>query len=224
MSTTNQGGIQAVLPNGTAITYLPCSYVVPPSYSGWVEDAYYQIPSGYSLGHYSSSWQVPPAPTTNDGQTIVLFIGTEDSSNAAILQPVFNWQIASYYCTSVCAHTPFTNVNVGDYFNGTENLAYFGCDRGNPYSIIATDTNTGGSETLQECAYPQVNIYVTLEAYNIYQCSDYPNAHWTTFSPAEIVDNFGNVLSPNWTPGYYNASPNCGFSVSASATDIVLFY
>jgi hypothetical protein len=234
---SNQTSMRVVFPNGTVMIFPPCSYV-PPSYTGWVENTYYSIPTGYSLEHYSSLWQVPGAPTSNDGQTIFLFIGSEDSAQDMIIQPVlqwgqcysygcaYNWQIDSYYCdsTNTCSRSPESNVNTGDQINGTINQSYNQCDRGNPYDIVATDTSTGAYSDLQTCAYPQTNVYVTLEMYNLQQCSDYPSSGSTTFGSIKLVDNFGNILSPSWGTSYGNALPSCNYNIAYSSSSITLYY
>ncbi len=54
-----------------------------------------------------SQWTVPPAPASNDGQTLYFFNGLEDINDVvSIIQPVLgwngnglsNWSIAAWNC------------------------------------------------------------------------------------------------------------------------------
>ena len=71
----------------------------------WVE--YASITTGAAFGQIYSEWDVPPAPTNNDGQTVYLFNGLEDINDVVtIIQPVLGWNsdyasawgIASWNC------------------------------------------------------------------------------------------------------------------------------
>ena len=79
-----------------------------------------------------STWTVPPAPSTDSGQTIFLFNGIQNyGTNYGILQPVLQWgpsaagggsywSIASWYVTSGgdAFHTTLIQVDEGDVLIG----------------------------------------------------------------------------------------------------------
>lgn len=133
----------------------------------------------------------------------------------------------SYYCDSGCSYTNPICVSVGDNLNGTIKLSTGQCDRGYSYDVASKDLTSGSSTNLQTCAYPQVNVYVTLEVKNVVQCSDYPSSSssWsTTFDSIKLVDDFGTVYSPSWTPQYHGASPTCSFNVQYSSSSVTLYY
>ena len=80
--------------------------------SGWITYAYWNNDTGHPLTSFRTTWQVPPAPATQESQTIFLFNGIQNNgTNYGILQPVLQWgssaagggpywSIASWYVTS----------------------------------------------------------------------------------------------------------------------------
>ena len=93
----------------------------------WVEYAGTTTTSSY--GYMYAYWNVPPAPSTNDGQTVYLFNGLEDYKDVVtIIQPVLGWNsdyasawgIASWNCcaSGTVFEAPPTRVNSGDVILG----------------------------------------------------------------------------------------------------------
>jgi hypothetical protein len=71
----------------------------------WIESA--STTTSTSYGELVATWTVPPAPTSNNGQTVYLFPGMEDINDVvSIIQPVLGWNsdfgsawgIASWNC------------------------------------------------------------------------------------------------------------------------------
>jgi hypothetical protein len=100
---------------------------VPDLGSGWISYGYWNNDTGSSLTSFRATWTVPPAPSTDSGQTIFLFNGIQNyGSNYGILQPVLQWgpsaaaggsywSIASWYVTSGgdAFHTTLVQVDEG---------------------------------------------------------------------------------------------------------------
>ncbi|KAF8319997.1 hypothetical protein DL93DRAFT_2153037 [Clavulina sp. PMI_390] len=56
------------------------------AYTGWSNSD-----ANSPINSFTTSWTVPPAPQTNNGQTIFLFNSIEPAQGNAILQPVLQW-------------------------------------------------------------------------------------------------------------------------------------
>ena len=136
-----------------------------------------------------SEWDVPPAPTSNDGQIVYLFNGLEQySDDVTIIQPVLGWNsdygsawgIASWNCCkkgTVQEATP-APVNPGDHLVG---YVYNNCSAGttkcSSWDIVIVDEENGNSSQLNTSNFGQTFNWAfggVLEVYNITQCSDYP--------------------------------------------------
>lgn len=109
---------------------------VPGFGSGWITYAYWLNTTGQPVTEFRSTWQVPPAPTTQSGQTIFLFNGIDPANpSAPILQPVLQWggsaagggsywSVASWYVlgNGQAFHTNLVPVSVGDTIAGIMTL------------------------------------------------------------------------------------------------------
>jgi len=167
---------------------------VPTFGSGWISYAYWSNNTGNAITSFSTTWVVPPEPSTQSGQTIFLFNGIQNS--AWIYQPVLqfgpsaagggnNWAVASWYVDSAggAYHSQLVQVNPGDTLVG-----------------IMTLTGSGPSGFDYECVFqgianaslPVQNIQQltwcaeTLECYGITKCSDYPATQETAFRGISI--------------------------------------
>lgn len=179
----------------------------PPSKNfktGWITDASW-FNRGSPISSFATSWIVPPAPKTYDGQTVFLFNSIEPASYNAILQPVLQygpsaagganyWAVASWYVVgSQAYHTTLVRVNAGQVLNGLITLKSY-C--GNNYNYASTFTNIGGT-TLYLYNSPQlVWATETLEAYNIKRATDYP--HGSTVFYNIYVNTLAGIPSVFW--------------------------
>jgi hypothetical protein len=128
--------------------------IKPPTIShAWVE--YASTTTSTSFGELGADWNVPAAPTANNGQTIYLFPGMEDYNDVVtIIQPVLGWNsdfasawgIASWNCCvsgTVYEATP-TRVNVGDKIAG---YMWDNCASGTlsctSWAVLTEDLTTG---------------------------------------------------------------------------------
>ena len=212
----------------------PTALVAPPPPTiswDWVED----VTDFYSsnLGKQSSTWVVPSAPTSHDGQVDYFFPGIGN-----IMQPVLGWGadyptgwgIASWVCCSPAAESAAIQVSPGDLISGTTTQT---CSSGssscNSWIVSMTDVTTGQTTTLgAEPTQGDQNEAVggVLEVYNIAQCSDYPPDGQIVFD-STFYDYNGNFVSNlNWNGSASSTdSPQCNYSARAvTQSQIVLTF
>jgi hypothetical protein len=203
----------------------------------WVENASITASSG-DYNFLYAFWNVPPAPTNDDGQTLYFFNGLEDIDDVvSIIQPVLGWNsdysnawgIASWNCCvngNVNEATP-TKVSSGDLIYG---YMYDTCGSGtstcSTWDIVTWDlTNRNFSEFYSASSYGQTFNWAfggVLEVYNIVQCGDYPAAPASGYSGAgaEIHfynqgvfnENYVQIDSPAWSISKSSGlTPKCGY-------------
>lgn len=182
---------------------------VSPMGSSWISYAYWVNETGAPITSFSTTWTVPEAPRTQEGQVIYLFNGLiNPGSNNGILQPVLQWgvsaagggpywAITSWYVTTSgpAFHSHLTQVNPGDVLTGVmtqsdEGEGMFKATsgfKGFPESEISVDN-------VAELLW----YYQTLEAYSLTQCSDYPASSMTAFTAIELQGD-GIPSELNWT-------------------------
>jgi hypothetical protein len=196
-----------------AIVDLPTMTVaaaqVPVLGSGWIAYAYWNNGTGAPLSAFRTTWQVPPAPATQSNQTIFLFNGIQNyGNNYGILQPVLQWgpsaagggafwSVASWYVTSSgpAFHTPLIPVNAGDQLVGVMTLTG---QAGNSFDYNCELQGIAGTSLPVQNIAELLWCSETLEAYQVNQCSDYPDTLLTTFGAIGIQT--GAVTPPlTWT-------------------------
>jgi hypothetical protein len=203
-----------------------------PPQSSWVEYAGYTDPSLPTS--YTGTWVPNSSPTSNNGQVIYLFTSLIDPYGD-IIQPVLQWgyngafggaywTIASWYCAGItCNHSTPITVSVNDVIQGT--ITGYGCNStGCPFSITTTDSSISQSTTLnvRTCG-ACTEATVTLEAYSINSCSDFPSSGYTHFSQLSMSNSNGPV-SISWS-NYIVTNYGCSQSVSSgTVTNVYLDY
>ena len=203
----------------------------PPDIShAWVEYASVTTTSAY--GQVYAEWNVPPAPKTNDGQTLFFFNGLEDiNDSVTIIQPVLGWNadyasawgIASWNCcvNGQVNEAPPAPVNSGDLIVGN---VYSTCASGketcDSWDIVTFDfTNGNYSELLGTSNYGQTFNWAfggVLEVWNLVQCGDYPGGGWSVdfFEQYLSNDKFVQIAKPAWkiTNGSSGLTPQCNYN------------
>jgi hypothetical protein len=195
-----------------------------------------------SYGFLSAVWSVPPAPPSDDGQTLYYFPGLEDTNVVTILQPVLGWNadfpsawsIASWNCCdssgTTWEATP-QHVSPGDAILG---YMYNTCAAGTlscgSWDVVTQDLQNGKqSELLMTSSFGQTFNWAfggVLEVYNIAQCSDYPNnpngfnggGHSISFNEIGLYDNSATQIeNPAWRVKLWarKSTPQCSYSGSA---------
>lgn len=208
----------------------------------WVE--YASITTTGAYGQIYGEWDVPPSPTTNDGQTVYLFNGLEDINDVVtIIQPVLGWNsdyagawsIAAWNCCvngGVNEATP-AHANPGDHLEG---YVFMNCSVGtkvcSSWDIVVLDTENGAfSELLDTSNYGQQFNWAfggVLEVYNIAQCTDYPPADYAGgigFTNQSVLNASFVSLTPNWkvTNSSSGLTPQCNYGGS-TPKQVVLTY
>jgi len=207
----------------------------------WVEYAGTTTTSAY--GEIYANWNVPPAPATNDGQTVYLFNGLEDYNDVVtIIQPVLGWNsdyasawgIASWKCCvtgTVFEATP-APVNSGDRIVGAVfDTCAAGTKTCSSWDIITLDeTNGNYSELLDTSNFGQTFNWAfggVLEVYNIAQCGDYPGGGGSLdfYEQYLFNDKFVQIAKPNWKVNNLSSglTPQCNYGGSVPE-EVILTY
>jgi hypothetical protein len=194
-----------------------------------------------SFGFLSAEWSVPPAPPSNDGQTLYFFPGVEDIKDVVtIIQPVLGWNsdyesawgIASWNCCesgTTYEATP-QPVSSGDTILG---YMYDTCSAGTlsctSWDVVTWDLqNDKISELINTSSFKQTFNWAfggVLEVYNIVQCTDYPNTpngfpgggHTISFNAIGLYnDKIQNIANPAWSITYWDkrGTPQCSYGGS----------
>ena len=185
----------------------------------WIEYASVHDVNDYEEVY--SQWTVPPAPASNDGQTLYFFNGLEDINDVvSIIQPVLgwngnglsNWSIAAWNCCPVGTtnEAPPVSVNPGDQIEG---YTFSTCGKGTKtcptWDVVALDDqNENFSQLIDTPNEGQTFNWAfgaVLEVYNITQCSDYPAGEESGYGGTigfhdQVVLNDQYVqINPPWT-------------------------
>jgi hypothetical protein len=188
------------------------------STGGWIADASWANDTGSPITSFLATWVVPEAPSTNSGQLIYLFSGIDPANtSAAILQPVLQWgfseagggpywSVASWYVlgSGQAFHTSSVQVNAGDTLTGAMTLTD---NTGGGFTYNCEFVGIANTSLVVAAPAELVWCNVTLEAYNVTQCSDYPASASTAFQSIEIQT--GDTTPPvNWSVD--NIVTDCG--------------
>jgi hypothetical protein len=206
----------------------------------WVEYAATTTTSSY--GFMYAYWNVPPAPSSNDGQTVYLFNGMEDYNDVVtIIQPVLGWNsdyasawgIASWNCcvTGTAYEATPTPVHSGDLILG---YMFHTCAAEtkpcSSWDIVTYDVTTGGeSELINTSSFGQTFNWAfggVLEVYNIAQCGDYPsNGSINFYDQGLYNDLFAHIANPAWKVTNLSSglTPQCGYGGSLPQ-EVILNY
>jgi len=209
-----------------------------PPYIGhsWID--YASIHTGANYGQIYSEWDVPPAPTNNDGQTLYFFNGLEQyTGDVTIVQPVLGWNsdyasawgIAAWNCCkkgTVQEATP-APVNSGDQLEGyVFNNCKAGTTKCGSWDIVLYDQQNGNfSQLLKTSNFGQTFNWAfggVLEVYRISNCGDYPGAEHSgnsgriSFYNQEVLNDNFNIVTPAWTVTNLAGSltPKCNYGGS----------
>jgi hypothetical protein len=196
-----------------------------------------------SFGKLVASWDVPPAPTSYDGQSLFFFPGMDDhTQQKSILQPVLAWNkdfskawgIASWNCCiqGTTYESSPVSVNSGDTILGTIAST---CSSGTlscpSWNITTQDVTSGSSTTLSQSSSDGQTLDQAfagvVEVNYVVQCSDYPPNGAITFYNVALYDyNFNLISAPSWflDQDWSGLTPQCNYGGQASATQVTLNY
>ncbi len=159
---------------------------------------------------------MPPAPAADNGQTIFLFEGLQGWNSAnqgEIIQPVLQWgpaedgggaywAVASWYVTPTDAYfTTPVPVSAGQSLQGEiQYVPFMGpLPAGvHEYSISFAGSLAAQTQLTALPEIPQFECVTTLEAYNLAQAADYPNAQVTSFTgiSIDLINSANQVVAP----------------------------
>ncbi|KAJ7095656.1 hypothetical protein C8R44DRAFT_890054 [Mycena epipterygia] len=199
----NGGLIHVALPKPT--TTAPV--VAPqPEETGWVAYAYWSNPGPSPISSFTTTWTVPPAPITDNGQTIFLFNSIEPSSGDGILQPVLQygcstaggsnyWSVATWYIyQDQIFYTNLVPVDVGQTLNGIVSLVR---QSGLTYTYTSEFGNVAGTSLTVNGTEELTFATETLEVYSVTKESDFPPGS-TEFSQINLILSSGVTPSVGW--------------------------
>ncbi len=195
---------------------------------------YATVTTAKSYGYLNAEWTVPPAPASNDGQTLYLFPGLEDIDDVVtIIQPVLGWNsdyasswgIASWNCceSGTVYEAKPTPVKSGDTILG---YMFNSCPPGtttcSSWDVVTEDLRDGKtSELLDTSNFGQVFNWAfgaAFEVYGIETCNDYPaidgqpGSDGVSFNTLGLYDQDLNEVTPNWQVALdTSASPQCSY-------------
>lgn len=230
-------------PAGGINTNGAAQLISPPSGNGWVTWAEWGNTNGQPINYFSTSWLVPSAPTTNDGQLIFIWNGLEpfdvllNNPNNMVLQPVLQWGsnntfggqywVISNWCVwnGGAAYTTPQSVGVGTNLQGV--LTYTGRQADGSYNYLCSFTGYSNSMNITEGnvyanhTIPNIPLqswaYEVLEVLNVPQQTDYPGQSSVTMGSISLQTGPPGVYTPaalNWTPEIQSAISTLGESTT----------
>jgi len=173
--------------------------------SGWIAYANFD---GNSFTSFNGTWKVPSAPSSpNDDQIVFFFTGLEDSMGDEIIQPVIQWGadvdgggaywgVASWWVTSTgqALFSKEVKIKSGDTIFGIINSM-----NSTTWYISALINGKNPTTLIVGNISPQTFASVTLEAYQMQGCNDYPSDGSITFTQLTLKDQ-GSPVTPTWSP------------------------
>ncbi|KAJ7734087.1 hypothetical protein B0H16DRAFT_155874 [Mycena metata] len=190
--------------------------------SGWVTFAFWHNTAGSPISSFATTWEVPPVPETNHGQTVFLFNAIEPSAEDAILQPVLQygpsgagggafWAVASWYVGEFDTfHTTVVPVSTGTILNGLMTLTGSNATAGT-FDYNSQFTNIPGT-SLNITGIAELTVPTeTLEAYSVSNATDVP-AGSTVFSNITLEVSSGVTPALSWSQRDNDAAD--GFSTT----------
>jgi len=234
----NDGSLEVQHPNQTQVMIIdPCEEFLNNSLnstpekrisdSGWIATS---VSYGTSFTTFDATWTVPSKPSLQENQLIYLFTGLENSANNEIIQPVLQfgnspagggkyWGLACWYVTSSghAMHSPLIQVNSGEVITGT--MVNIG---GNSWTISAwSNTRPQETTTLTVSGIPTQSVAtVTLEAYTINSCAEYPASSFN--ARGLTLQENRRTITPTWNYQTYFSS--CSQSVHCSSASCTINY
>ena len=199
---------KALMPTNVVKAAAPAPGKVPAFGSGWITYASWTNNTGTPVSLFSTKWVVPPAPSTQSGQTIFLFNGIQNST--MIYQPVLQWggsaagggdywAVASWYVDGQggpAFHSNLVRVNPGTVLTGIMTLTGQSAQGFSYNSEFQGIANTGFPvQNIQELTW----CIETLECYGITKCSDYPNTSKTQMYAINLQTGKTHPVM-TWTP------------------------
>jgi hypothetical protein len=190
--------------------------VVPFTDNGWITCASWLNQTGSPVKSFTTTWTVPPAPSSYDGQTLFQFNSIEPTSGTAILQPVLQygpsaagggqfWAVASWYVTGNQAYfSSLVEVNAGQSLTGV--IKFVG-KTNKKFDYTCQFTGISGTDFSMNQIAQLTWCTETLEVYGVDLCSEFPSTAYSTMSKINVRTKAG---TPSVTWGISNVATSCG--------------
>jgi hypothetical protein len=186
---------------------------------GWIEDAATETDLAQPISYFSATWMIPPPPATYDGQGVALFNGLQVADPVGtitpIIQPVLFWG----EIWDMGGGQTWSLVNAygdasGNFIYGLHPLSPLTYQPGTTVTgvISLTQVAEAYSYVCSFAQYPSLDLQVydladafdqavvTLECYQMTQCSDYPNTDMTQFYDIELKVGTAPATYPQSLP------------------------
>jgi hypothetical protein len=189
---------------------------VPFTDNGWITYASWLNRTGSPVKSFTTTWTVPPAPATYDGQTLFQFNSIEPNSGTAILQPVLqygpsaagggkDWAVASWYVTGNQAfYSSLVTVSAGQSLTGV--ITYVG-KTNKKFDYTCEFTGISGTNFSMNQIAQLTWCTETLEVYGVDLCTEFPNTAYSQMSKINVRTVKG---TPSLTWGATDAATSCG--------------
>ncbi|KAJ7334807.1 hypothetical protein DFH08DRAFT_1019419 [Mycena albidolilacea] len=216
--------IHVLAANGTIMDKVPSRHdtpargkpgqlpLTPRTQTGPIAYAYWaNAPCAWPISSFATTWEVPPVPETNNGQTLFLYNHIEPNLEAEVLQAVLQygasaagggsfWSVSILYSRGLEVFaTPSFPVNPGVTLNGNITLTGPVDPTSATFNYTAQFTNIPGASMDVVDASRLTFATMTLEARNIAVLSDYPSGT-TVFSDINLELANGTTPNVKWTP------------------------
>ena len=214
---------------------------------GWIENSQWRNGGTDPIIYFSTTWVVPPAPSSSDSQTVFLFNGMQPDSAAHILQPVLQWgpsfagggnfwSITNWYADgqggAAVTHAP-VQVNPGDVLQGVMTCtgqSASGFDYTSSFvGFSSLDVTVTDADELT-WAYETLECYGSDSSTPLTQCSDYPDTALTAMYDIEIKTGTpgtsGTDATIDWTAvsSFTDCGQSCQIVSNASPGGAVYLY
>jgi len=205
--------------------------VVPFTDNGWITYASWLNQTGSPVKSFTTTWTVPPAPTSYNAQTLFQFNSIEPNSYNAILQPVLQygtsaagggqfWAVASWYVVGNQAYySSLVKVAIGQSLTGV--IKFVG-KTNKKFNYTCQFTGISGTNFSMNQIAQLTWCTETLEVYGVSACSEFPNTAYSQMSGINVRTKAGTP-SVNW--GISNVATSCGVQttvVTNGATSAVV--
>ena len=209
--------------------------------TGWIENSQWRNSSTEPIAYFSTTWVVPPAPSSSDNQLIYLFNGMQPDSGAHILQPVLQWgagyagggnywSITNWYADGQggpAVFQPLIQVSPGVVLQGVMTCTgQSGADFNYKSSFVGHSAADVTVTDVVELTW----AYETLECYGLTKCSDYPNTLLTAMYDIEVKTgkpgSSGTDAAIGWfaVTNFTDCGQSCVIASNASPGGAVYLY
>lgn len=201
----------------------PAAHGPAPITDGWIVYSGWTNGSANPISYFKTQWAVPPAPASDNDQTVFLFNGIQSfGADVFILQPVLQWgssfagggsywSITNWYVGSdgTALFGPLIQVNSGDVLEGIMTLTG---QTGANFNYLSSFTGHPTADLVVNNVAELTWANETLECYDVAAFTDYPDTALTAFHDIEIR------LRTSTTP-FTEAQATINWQVNNDVTD-----